>query len=474
MSKKIKINIVSLGCSKNTVDSEKLAGQLVNEGFEVYFNIEKLSFDFVIINTCGFIDKAKEESINIILSFCDFRQRTKKTFKIIVYGCLAARYKNEMNAEISEIDALFGIMQESKIIDYIKQNIDYNNKNIDNQNKELCSANENNYAYDNLNKNCIAKADILTQYTDRKLSTSKHYAYLKISEGCDRRCSFCAIPLIKGRHISRPIEDIVNEAKNLIKQGVKELILIAQDTSYYGLDLYKKRRLKDLLTELCKTDIEWIRLQYSYPNEFPVEILDLMKENSKLCHYIDMPLQHINDRILHSMNRNITGNEVVKLIKNIRNKVPDIAFRTTLLVGYPTETEDEFNELKSFVKEAQFDRMGAFTYSKEEGTKAAFMNDSLTQEEKLSRLDELTDIQQEISFNLNQKKIGKTFKTLIDGIEGEYYIGRTQYDSPEVDNEVLINISQAPRLCVGNFYNVLITDAVEFDLYGIVAKDKEK
>lgn len=443
MSKKVKINIVSLGCSKNTVDSEMLAGQLTNEGFEVVFDSEKPSFDFVVINTCGFIDKAKQESINTILSFAQQRQYSKRDFKLIVFGCLAQRYKEELQQQISEIDAIFGIMQEKQIIEYIV----------------------------NISKAAKTSNNQTTILAERKLSSAKHYAYLKISEGCNRRCSFCAIPFIKGKYVSKPIEDIVFEANNLVKQGVKELILIAQDTSYYGVDLYHQNKLRDLLVELCKTKVEWIRLQYTYPNEFPFEILDLMTENSKLCHYLDIPLQHINNNVLQSMNRNISNTEILSLLNKIREKVPDIALRTTLIVGYPNETKQAFMELKDFVKQVQFDRMGAFTFSKQEGTSAALLDDNISEKEKQKRLDELTDIQQEISYNLNQNKIGKTFKTIVDRVEGDYYIGRTQYDSPEVDNEVLIPIKQSSKFTIGNFYNVLITDAVEFDLYGQVIDD---
>ena len=450
MQKK-KINLVSLGCSKNTVDSESLAGKLIQEGFSVEFNMEEPSFDFVIINTCGFIDKAKEESINTILEFINLRKQENKDFKIIVYGCLAQRYKEELQQEVPEIDLLCGIMADKEIIKYIGDlTFDIGYKNSDNQNI----------------KNPIPNIKCQISNVTRPLSGAKHYAYIKISEGCDRRCSFCAIPLIKGKHVSRPIEDIVEEANALIKQGVKEIILIAQDTSYYGLDLYGKRRLYDLLKELCKTDIHWIRLQYSYPNQFPVEILDLMNQEKKICRYLDMPLQHINNRILDSMNRNITSAEIISLINNVRARVKDIAFRTTLIVGYPTETKQEFNELKNFVKDIKFDRMGAFTYSKEEGTKAAELNDNITDKEKQRRLDELTQIQQEISFELNQNKIGKTFETLIDRKEGEYFIGRTQYDSPEVDNEVLIPVKGNPNIKTGEFYNIKITDSSDFDLYG--------
>lgn len=432
-----KINIVSLGCSKNTVDSESLAGKLTNEGFSVEFNSNETAFDFVLINTCGFIDKAKEESINTILEFVNIKN-TNKNFKLIVFGCLAQRYKDDLLKEIPEIDKIFGVMNQKDILDYI-----------------LCS-----------NKNTEQLTE-LKPLINRQLSTPKHYAYLKISEGCDRRCAFCSIPLIRGKHISIPIEEIVNQANELIKQGVKEIILIAQDTTYYGMDLYGKRRLYDLLVALCQTDIHWIRLQYAYPNQFPEEVLSLMQKEKKICHYLDMPLQHINDRILCSMKRNITSNEIISLIKRIRDKVDDIAFRTTLIVGYPTETKQEFNELLSFVKQAKFDRMGAFTYSKEEGTEAALLDDNVSEKEKQKRLDILTDIQQEISFDLNQKKIGKTMEVIIDRKENDYYVGRTQYDSPEVDNEVLIESKH--KLNIGEFYNVKITSALEFDLYGEVS-----
>lgn len=425
-----KINLISLGCSKNTVDSEGLAGELSKNGFIVEFDSQSTDFDYVLINTCGFIDKAKEESINTILSYVSFRKAKRKKFNIIVFGCLAQRYKDDLQKEIPEIDKIFGLMQQKDIVSYIKQ--------------------------DSLSNTVI----------QRKLSTPKHYAYLKISEGCDRHCSFCAIPLIRGRHISRPIEDIVSEAKDLVKQGVKELILIAQDTSYYGLDLYKERKLYTLLEELCKTDIHWIRLQYSYPNQFPKEILNLMNKEKKICHYLDMPLQHINNRILESMNRNITDVEVKSLITEIREKVPDIALRTTLIVGYPSEKKSEFLELKDFVEQVKFDRMGAFTYSKEEGTKAGKMRDSVPMKEKQRRLDELSALQQDISLSLNQDKIGKEFEVIIDRKEDDYYVGRTQYDSPEVDNEVLIPVKNNKNLRIGEFYNVKISSAEDFDLYG--------
>ena len=429
----MKVNLISLGCSKNTVDSEGIAGELSKAGFVVEFDATNPDFDFVLINTCGFIDKAKEESINTILNYVSFRKNEGKQFHIIVFGCLAQRYKSELEKEIPEIDKIFGIMQEKEILEY------------------------------------ILKKSVSNKVSARQLATPKHYAYIKISEGCNRRCSFCAIPLIKGEHISRPIEDIVEEARQLAQQGVKEIILIAQDTSYYGLDLYKERKLYTLLQELCKTDVHWIRLQYSYPNQFPEEILDLMLKEKKICHYLDMPLQHFNNRILESMNRNITGEEISTLIDRIRKKVPDIAFRTTLIVGYPSEKKSEYEELRGFVSKTRFDRMGAFTYSKEDGTKAGTMRDSVPMKEKQRRLEELATMQQEISLQLNQNKVGKIFEVLIDRTEGEYFVGRTQYDSPEVDNEVLISIKDNKKIRIGEFYNIKINSAVDFDLYGELA-----
>jgi len=437
LMRKPKINIVSLGCSKNTVDSETLAGKLISNNFSVEFDIEKPSFDFVIINTCGFIDKAKEESIDTILSFVEMREEKHKTFKIIVYGCLAQRYKEDLIQEIPEIDLLCGIMADQEIINYILS---------------VCKSDNNQKTNKTLSQ--------------RKLSSVKHFAYVKIAEGCNRKCSFCAIPLIKGPYISRPIEDIVDEVKNLTNRGVKEIILIAQDTSCYGMDLYHRNCLYDLLKVLCDTQVHWIRLQYSYPNQFPIEILDLMNENPKICHYLDMPLQHINDRILSLMNRNITSNEIHSLIDTIRHKVKDITLRTTLIVGFPSEKKEDFKELKQFVNQTKFDRMGAFTFSKQEGTKASEMNDDILPIEKQNRLDDLTYIQQDISFALNQNKIGKIFETIIDRKEGDFFVGRTQYDSPEVDNEVLISIQENPTIEIGNFYNILITDATDFDIYG--------
>jgi ribosomal protein S12 methylthiotransferase len=424
----LKINIITLGCSKNLVDSEHLAGVLKANGHEVLFDSTKKKFDVAIINTCGFIGDAKEESIDVILEYIE--EKKKGNIKnILVFGCLVERYKETLEEEFVEIDAFFGVNNYLDIATYLNAQIE----------KDF--------------------------FLQRQPSTPKHFAYLKISEGCDRFCSFCAIPYIRGRHISIPIEELVEEAQCLAKRGVKEIIIIAQDTCNYGKDLYGKVRLVDLLKEIAKIEqIEWIRLQYSYPNDFNDELIEFLATEPKMCKYIDMPLQHINNRLLSSMNRKITGEEIKTLINKIREKIPQVCLRTTLIVGYPSESKEEFEELREFVEQTKFDRMGAFTYSAEENTAAFKLEDNISQEEKDERLDALTFLQEGVSLNLNQKKIGKTFKVLIDRKEGEYYVGRTEFDSPEVDNEVLISIEE--KIKIGNFYQVKITDAVEFDLYG--------
>jgi ribosomal protein S12 methylthiotransferase len=424
----LKINIITLGCSKNLVDSEHLAGVLKANGHEVLFDSTKKKFDVAIINTCGFIGDAKEESIDVILEYIE--EKKKGNIKnILVFGCLVERYKETLEEEFVEIDAFFGVNNYLDIATYLNAQIE----------KDF--------------------------FLQRQPSTPKHFAYLKISEGCDRFCSFCAIPYIRGRHISIPIEELVEEAQCLAKRGVKEIIIIAQDTCNYGKDLYGKVRLVDLLKEIAKIEqIEWIRLQYSYPNDFNDELIEFLATEPKMCKYIDMPLQHINNRLLSSMNRKITGEEIRALINKIREKIPQVCLRTTLIVGYPSESKEEFDELREFVEQTKFDRMGAFTYSAEENTAAFKLEDNISQEEKDERLDALTFLQEGVSLNLNQKKIGKTFKVLIDRKEGEYYVGRTEFDSPEVDNEVLISIEE--KIKIGNFYQVKITDAVEFDLYG--------
>lgn len=425
--------MVTLGCSKNIVDSEHLAGLLGKSSFKVSFDSSDTDFDVVIVNTCGFIGDAKEESVDTVLQFVCLR-KSNRIKKLIVFGCLVQRYADELAKELPEVDKFFGANDYEKIAEYLSEELPPQNKTL------------------------------------RQLSTPSHYAYLKISEGCDRFCSFCAIPYIRGRHVSEPIESLVEQAKALASQGVKELIVVAQDTTNYGKDIYGECRLVELLKALAKVEgIEWIRLQYSYPNDFPFELIDLMKNEPKICRYIDMPLQHINDRLLHSMNRHITGKEIRTLINRLREAMPDICLRTTLIVGYPGETQEEFDELKKFVKETKFDRLGAFAYSAEEGTTAYNLPDDVPEEEKQSRLDALIDIQQQISYDLNQKKIGKTYKVLIDRSEGEYWIGRTEYDSPEVDNEVLIPIEQKAE--AGSFVMAKINAAEEFDLYADIVED---
>lgn len=422
------INIVTLGCSKNTVDSEFLAGHLRDKGHNVDFEANKIRHDVVIINTCGFIHDAKEESIETILQYCAYK-KIGRIEKLIVCGCLSQRYKEDLAKEIKEVDKFYGVFEWEEILEY------------------LHSKPQGKY------------------YRNRNISTPKHYAYLKISEGCDRNCSYCSIPLIRGKNISREIEDLVQEAKLLVEDGVKELIIIGQDTTYYGLDNYKKRRLYDLLVELVKIEgLKWIRLQYAYPHQFPMEVIELMAKEEKICKYIDLPLQHISTSILSSMNRNIDKEGTIKLVNDIRAIIPDIAFRTTFIVGYPNEGEEEFEELKEFVTNSRFDRMGAFTYSEEEGTPAYELEDIIPQETKIERLDEILYIQQNISLEINQEKIGKTYEVVIDRRDQDFWVGRTQYDSPEVDNEVLI--PDTYKLEIGKFYNIRIVDAVEFDLIG--------
>jgi ribosomal protein S12 methylthiotransferase len=427
--KKDKVSVITLGCSKNLVDSEVLMSQLQHGGYDVQHDKWNKGRNIVIVNTCGFIDRAKEESINTILDYADAKN-AGKIEKLYVTGCLSQRYKDNLEAEIPEVDAFFGTLELPRLLKTLK--VDYQHELIG----------------------------------ERFLTTPVHYAYLKISEGCNRTCSFCAIPLMRGKHISRTIEDLVAEAKNLAGQGVKELILIAQELTFYGLDIYKKRRLPELLAELSKVDgIEWIRLHYAYPAQFPLEIIDAIAENEKVCHYLDMPLQHASDNILTAMRRNITNAETLELISKIRAKVPDIAIRTTMLVGFPGETEQDFEDLKTFIEKVKFDRLGVFTYSHEESTRAHIQADDVPQELKEERAAELMSIQEQISNELNQKKVGQTFKVLFDRKEGGYFIGRTEFDSPEVDNEVLVPAKGA-YVRVGDFANVKITSAEEFDLYG--------
>ena len=430
-TKKNKINVITLGCSKNVYDSEVLMGQLVANNMQVEHESEKDDSNIVVINTCGFIDNAKEESINTILEHAE-RKHAGKIDKLYVTGCLSERYKPDLEREITNVDQYFGTTDLPKLLKVL--GADY-------------------------------KHELLGE---RLTTTPKHYAYLKIAEGCDRPCSFCAIPLMRGKHKSTPIEKLVIEAKNLAKNGVKELILIAQDLTFYGLDIYKKRRLADLLIELSKVEgIEWIRLHYAFPTGFPQDVLDVIRENDKVCNYIDIPLQHINDEILKSMKRGTSHQKTDDLLKAFREKVPNMAIRTTLIVGYPGETEERFQELRQWVQDTKFDRLGVFTYSHEENTSAHVLDDDISDEVKKARQEEIMDLQTHISWELNQEKIGKTFKVLFDRKEGDYFIGRTEFDSPDVDNEVLVKANDT-YIRMGDFANVLIEKTDHFDLYGVV------
>jgi len=426
---KNKINIITLGCSKNLVDSEVLMNQVQNDYEVVYDSNEKA--EVIVINTCGFIHDAKEESIDTILNAIELK-KTGETKKVIVTGCLSERYKKELTKELEGVDGIFGVNELPEILNSL--NVDYK--------KELVG--------------------------ERLLTTPKHYAYLKISEGCDRNCSFCAIPLIRGKHISKSKEELVSEVEFLASKGVKEVILIAQDLTYYGVDNYKKRELPDLLNRISKVEgIEWIRLHYTYPANFPKGLLKVMRDNPKVCSYMDMPLQHISSRILRSMKRGLGGEKTIELVNNIKKEVPDVALRTTIIVGYPGETEQEFGELMEFVKQSKFERLGVFTYSPEEDTSAFKLNDDVPDDVKEDRKDRLMMLQQEISYNLNKQKVGSSIKVIIDRKEENNFIGRTEYDSPEVDNEVIIN-QYKTELSIGSFYNVTITDSDFFDLYGEV------
>lgn len=430
--KKNKINVVTLGCSKNVYDSEVLMGQLKANNKEVVHEDEG---NIVVINTCGFIANAKEESINTIL---DFVQKKKDGIvdKVFVTGCLSERYKPDLQKEIPDVDQYFGTTELPNLLKALEA--DYQHELIG----------------------------------ERLTTTPKNYAYLKIAEGCDRPCSFCAIPLMRGKHKSTPIDELVIESEKLAATGVKELILIAQDLTYYGLDIYKKRNLATLLKELIKVNgIEWIRLHYAFPTGFPLDVLDVMRNESKVCNYIDIPLQHISDSVLKSMKRGFGKEKINNLLKDFRERVPGMSVRTTLIVGYPGETEENFDELKQWVKEMRFERLGCFTYSHEENTSAYLLKDDVPEEIKIKRANEIMEIQSQISWELNQEKIGKEFKVIIDRKEGNYFVGRTQFDSPDVDNEVLINAEQA-YVRTGDFTTVKITAADDFDLYADVISQK--
>jgi ribosomal protein S12 methylthiotransferase len=432
-NRKTKVNIVTLGCSKNQVDSEVLLTQLRGNGIETVYEAESDDSNVVIINTCGFIDNAKQESIDTILRYVDAKDEGIVD-KVYVTGCLSQRYKDDLEKEIPQVDAWFGTRDLSRILKTFKANYK----------QELVG--------------------------ERILTNPSHFAYLKISEGCDRPCSFCAIPLMRGNHVSRPIEELVLEAKNLAKQGTKELLLIAQDSTYYGLDLYKKRNLAELLKNLSDVEgIEWIRLHYAFPAGFPMDALDVMAERPNICKYLDIPLQHGADNMLQLMRRGTTRAKTEQLIQDIRARVPGIAIRTTMIVGHPGETQKEFDELKDFIEKSRFERLGVFTYSHEENTHAHSFSDDVSQEVKEERLEEVMELQQGISLELNQHKVGNTFKVLVDRKEGGYFVGRTEYDSPEVDNEVIIE-SPENYVRIGDFVNVKIASATEFDLTGNVVE----
>ena len=426
--KKNKINVVTLGCSKNVYDSEVLMGQLKANGKEVAHEEEG---NVVVINTCGFINNAKEESVNTILEFMQ-KKEAGDVDKVFVTGCLSERYKPDLQKEIPDVDAYFGTTELPHLLKAL--GADYKHELIG----------------------------------ERLTTTPKNYAYLKIAEGCDRPCSFCAIPLMRGKHKSTPIEELVTEAEKLAANGAKELILIAQDLTYYGLDLYKKRNLAELLEALVKVEgIEWIRLHYAFPTGFPLDVLDVMKREPKICNYLDIPLQHISDNILKSMRRGTTKEKTTKLIKQFREAVPEMTIRTTLIVGYPGETEENFQELKQWVQDMRFERLGCFAYSHEENTHAYNLEDDVPEEVKQQRANEIMEIQSQISWELNQAKIGQEFKVVIDRKEGNYFVGRTEYDSPDVDNEVLIDASKT-YLKTGDYAQVKIKDAADFDLYAEV------
>ncbi len=430
--KKNKVNVITLGCSKNTFDSEVLMAQLKANKFDVEHESMDDDAEIVIINTCGFIDNAKQESIDTILRYAQAKN-DGEVDKVYVTGCLSERYRDDLQNEIPEVDAFFGTRELPRLLKTLKA--DYK--------QELVG--------------------------ERLLTTPSHYAYFKIAEGCDRPCSFCAIPLMRGNHVSTPIEDLVKSAKSLAAKGVKELILIAQDLTYYGLDIYKKRALADLVAQLSDIEgIEWIRLHYAFPSGFPMDVLDVMNEKSNVNFYLDIPLQHGSTKILQSMRRGITREKTEELVNEIRAKVPTIAIRTTLIVGYPGETKEDFKEMYDFVEKMKFDRLGVFTYSHEENTHAYSLEDDVPEKTKKQRADKIMELQSGISYELNQQKIGKTFKVLFDRVEGDYFIGRTEFDSPEVDNEVLVKKEGEIFVRLGDFANVQITSADHYDLFGVL------
>jgi ribosomal protein S12 methylthiotransferase len=430
--KKNKVNVITMGCSKNLYDSEVMMAQLKANKFEVEHESKQGDSSIVIINTCGFIENAKEESINTILDFVDAK-KDGLVEKVYVSGCLSERYKDQLEEEIPDVDAYFGTKELPNILRTL--NADYKHELVG----------------------------------ERLLTTPDHYAYLKIAEGCDRPCSFCAIPLMRGKHRSTPIEDLVNNAKSLARKGVKEIMLIAQDLTYYGLDLYKKRALAELLKELCKVEgIEWIRLHYAFPAGFPMDVINVMKNEKKICNYLDIPLQHGSTKVLKAMRRGTTREKTTQLIHDIRSIIPNIAIRTTLIAGYPGESKEDFQEMYDWVEEMKFERLGIFTYSHEENTHAHLSDDDVPQKTKKERADLIMELQSGVSYELNQQKIGKEFKVLIDRAEDKYFIGRSEFDSPEVDNEVLIEKNKDTYCRIGDFVNVKVFKADHFDLYAEV------
>lgn len=429
------VDIITMGCSKNLVDSEQLMNQFSEHGFKVYHNPDEMHGDIAVINTCGFIGDAKEESINMILELCELKNEGKLS-QVFVMGCLSERYLQELQEEIPEVDKYYGKFNWKNLLSDLQS--EYNEQHA----------------------------------SERILTTPKHYAYVKISEGCDRKCAYCAIPIITGSHKSRPIEEILDEVKLLVSQGTKEFQVIAQELTYYGIDLYHKQMLPELIERMAAIPgMEWIRLHYAYPTHFPMDLLRVMREHPNVCNYLDIALQHISDHMLNRMQRHITKQETIDLIAAMRREVPGITIRTTLMVGFPGETEEDFNELLDFVRQARFDRMGAFAYSEEEGTYAAEnYDDDVPEDVKDERLDQLMTIQEGIAAELSEEKVGQTFRVIIDRREGDYFIGRTEHDSPEVDCEVLINANEQQLLTIGSFYNVRINDFEGFDLFGEVVE----
>jgi len=427
------IDIITMGCSKNLVDSERLMTQFAEHGFKAYHNPNETHDDIAVINTCGFITSAKEESINMILNLCN-QKDAGKLKKVFVMGCLSERYMDELKAEIPQVDKFYGKFNWKDLLKDLQS--DYDTQTLG----------------------------------ERVLTTPSHYAYIKIAEGCNRMCAYCAIPLITGHHVSRPKEEILDEVRELVAQGVKEFQVIEQELTYYGIDLHNKPMIAELVEEMAKIPgVEWIRLHYAYPNDFPTDLLRVIKENNNVCNYLDIALQHISDNVLQRMRRHVTKQETLNLIKKMREEVPNLCIRTTLLVGFPGETEEDFKELYNFVRDTRFDRMGVFAYSEEEGTFAALhYEDDISEEVKQERVDKLMELQMEISTELNAEKVGKTYKTIVDRQEGEFFIGRTEFDSPEVDCEVLIPVTEG--LTIGKFYNVDIVDSDEYDLYGTTLK----